>query len=51
VSKGALIPPSRRGRCAFKQMSRYLEWAQRGEVRILLQQAFDLPGSAESKVA
>jgi len=41
--EGALRP--------INKMSRYLKQGAAGEVRILLQQGFDLPGSAEFKVA
>jgi len=35
----------------INKMSRYLKQGAAGEVRTLLQQWFDLPGRAESKVA
>jgi hypothetical protein len=35
----------------ISKMSRYLKQGAAGEVRTLLQQWFDLPGRAESKVA
>jgi hypothetical protein len=35
----------------INKMYRYLKQGATGEVRNLSQQAFDLPGSAESKVA
>jgi len=51
MSKG-FIPLLRGGGAApLNKMPRYLKQGAAGEVRIVWQQAFDLPGSAESKVA
>ena len=45
------IPLLRGGDAApFKLMSRYLKQGAAGEVRMLVQQWFDLPGRAEFKV-
>jgi hypothetical protein len=51
-SNQVFSPPLRRGRCAvLNKCHATLNRAQRGRSCVVLQQAFDLPGRAESKVA